>query len=113
MPFCRPEKTPVWQRADRELVVQGGNVLCLKAFWALNHRELDFLTFLKAAKASAYNVVVMGEYVAVAAILCDEAEAFVIVKPFNGAFGLFTVGGVVRLRQWEVPKIYRVTGAHP
>jgi hypothetical protein len=60
------------------------DVIRLRAFLALRHSELDLLAFLQGLASLANDRVVVSEHVGTRFLL-DEAEAFGIVEPFNGA----------------------------
>src|SRR5271157_4221951 len=62
--------------------LDGGNVLCLPAFGAFGHVELDGLAFLQALEAARLNRGAMHENV-FAILTADEAVAFGVVKPLH------------------------------
>src|SRR5579859_4494024 len=66
-------------------VLDSADVRCLRALLALRHVELDALVVLEAAIAVGLDRRVVDEYVRLAAIGCDEAEALLAVEPLDRA----------------------------
>lgn len=73
---------PVYRALEKSLDCY--DVLCLGAFLALGHSELNALAFQKSFEAVARNRAEMGENIR-ARLLLDEAKTFCFVKPFNSA----------------------------
>ena len=60
-------------------------IFSLRAFWALRYAELYFLAFIQwLVAAGVIDLLKMYENIG-AWFLLDKAEAFVRIKPFNGA----------------------------
>jgi transcriptional regulator with XRE-family HTH domain len=58
----------------------------LKAFRALGDFKLDAVALSQAAKAGAFNARIVDEHI-IAAVLCDKAIPFLLVKPLHGTTG--------------------------
>ena len=67
--------------------LQGVHVLGLRTFLTLGYVHGHLLAFVKGSAATAVDGTEVNEDV-LAAFLLDEAEAFLIVEPFNSAFYL-------------------------
>jgi hypothetical protein len=60
------------------------DVLSLRTFLAVSYVKLNLLAFCQRFKSVTLDVAEVSEYVRTG-LLLDEAEAFRVVKPFNGS----------------------------
>ena len=70
---------------DLDGLFEAADLIGLRAFAALYDVEFYFVTFFEALVAFALDGTVMDEYVC-PAITAEEAVAFCVIEPFNGAF---------------------------